>query len=153
MGVSKMDGLWWKIPLKWMIWGYPHFRKPSFICLLLLQQGAAPRSSVGSNAWWCSAQKERCILDILWSRKTGSDLKSILARFSNQTRRFKRYKQVVGLSNEIPSSSSLGITKNGEDFLLGDSIGTRIPPLQSHVHRSLTVSQQNEDFTRSIIAR
>ena len=26
MGV--LDGLKWKIPLKWMIWGYPYFRKP-----------------------------------------------------------------------------------------------------------------------------
>ena len=27
-GVPKMDGFQWKILLKWMIWGYPHFRKP-----------------------------------------------------------------------------------------------------------------------------
>ena len=27
MGVPRMDGLYWKIP-KWMIWGYPHIRKP-----------------------------------------------------------------------------------------------------------------------------
>ena len=27
-GYPKTDGLWWKIPLKWMIWGYPYFRKP-----------------------------------------------------------------------------------------------------------------------------
>ena len=26
----QMDGLEGKIPLKWMIWGYPHFRKPPF---------------------------------------------------------------------------------------------------------------------------
>ena len=30
MGVSKMVGLYWKIPLKWMIWGYPYFRKPPY---------------------------------------------------------------------------------------------------------------------------
>ena len=28
MGVPKMDGLQGKIPLKLMIWGYHHFRKP-----------------------------------------------------------------------------------------------------------------------------
>ena len=27
-GISKMDGLQWKILLKWMIWGYPNFRTP-----------------------------------------------------------------------------------------------------------------------------
>ena len=26
-GYPKMDGLWWKTLLKWMIWGYHHFRK------------------------------------------------------------------------------------------------------------------------------
>ena len=31
MGYPKMDGLEWKLPLKWMIWGYPQFRKPPFI--------------------------------------------------------------------------------------------------------------------------
>ena len=30
-GYPKMDGLWRKIPLKWMIWGYPRFRKPPFL--------------------------------------------------------------------------------------------------------------------------
>ena len=28
MGYLQMDGLEWNIPLKWMIWGYPYFRKP-----------------------------------------------------------------------------------------------------------------------------
>ena len=28
---SQMDGSWWKIPLKWMIWGYPHLWKPPYI--------------------------------------------------------------------------------------------------------------------------
>ena len=29
MGIShKNDGLWSKIPIRWMIWGHPHFRKP-----------------------------------------------------------------------------------------------------------------------------
>ena len=27
----KIDGLYWKIPWTWMIWGYPYFRKPSFL--------------------------------------------------------------------------------------------------------------------------
>ena len=27
-GVPKMDGLYRKIPLKWMIWGYPHVWTP-----------------------------------------------------------------------------------------------------------------------------
>ena len=26
----KMHGLKWKLPLKWMIWVYPHFRKPPY---------------------------------------------------------------------------------------------------------------------------
>ena len=29
-GYPKMDGLYWKIPFKWMIWGYHHFRKPPY---------------------------------------------------------------------------------------------------------------------------
>ena len=35
LGYPKMDGLWWKIPFKWMIWGYHYFRKPSFGCISL----------------------------------------------------------------------------------------------------------------------
>ena len=35
MGVPKMDGLQGKIPLKWMIWGYPYSRKPSYIYIYL----------------------------------------------------------------------------------------------------------------------
>ena len=31
MGVPQMDGLHGKITLKWMIWGYPYFRKPPYI--------------------------------------------------------------------------------------------------------------------------
>ena len=34
MGVSKMVGLYWKHPFKWMIWRYPHFRKPS--CMFMI---------------------------------------------------------------------------------------------------------------------
>ena len=30
-GYRKMDDLYWKILLKWMIWGYPYFRKPIYI--------------------------------------------------------------------------------------------------------------------------
>ena len=30
MGVHKMDGLRWKILLKWMIWRYPYFRTPPY---------------------------------------------------------------------------------------------------------------------------
>ena len=30
-GGTPMDGLSWRIPLKWMIWGYPYFRKPPFL--------------------------------------------------------------------------------------------------------------------------
>ena len=39
----KIDGFQWKILLKWMIWGYPHFRKPSHLlrnaetCSFLIQ--------------------------------------------------------------------------------------------------------------------
>ena len=31
-----MDGLQWKIPFKWMIWGYPYFRKPPYAYMLLV---------------------------------------------------------------------------------------------------------------------
>ena len=30
-GYPKMDGPWGKIPWKWMIWGYPYFRKPPYL--------------------------------------------------------------------------------------------------------------------------
>ena len=29
-GYPKMVGLFWKIPLNWMIWGYPYSRKPPY---------------------------------------------------------------------------------------------------------------------------
>ena len=29
-GYPKMVGLYWKIPLNWMIWGYPYSRKPPY---------------------------------------------------------------------------------------------------------------------------
>ena len=29
-----MDGLQWKTLLKWMIWGYPYFRKPPYIYII-----------------------------------------------------------------------------------------------------------------------
>ena len=32
---SQMDGSWWKIPLKWMIWGYPHLWKPPYIYICI----------------------------------------------------------------------------------------------------------------------
>ena len=31
MGYPTMDGLEWKILLKWMIWGYLYFRKPPYL--------------------------------------------------------------------------------------------------------------------------
>ena len=30
-----MVGLQWKVPLKWMIWGCPHFRKPPYISIYI----------------------------------------------------------------------------------------------------------------------
>ena len=30
-GTPKMDGSYGKIPLKWMIWWYPYFRKPPYV--------------------------------------------------------------------------------------------------------------------------
>ena len=35
----KLDGLYGKIPLKWMIWGYPHFRKCPYILLVFSWKG------------------------------------------------------------------------------------------------------------------
>jgi len=32
-GYPKIDGLQWNTLLKWMIWGYPYFRKPPYIHL------------------------------------------------------------------------------------------------------------------------
>ena len=29
-----MDGLWWKTLLKWMIWGYPYFRKHPYVWVI-----------------------------------------------------------------------------------------------------------------------
>ena len=31
MRIPPMDGLYWKIPVKWMMWGYPYFRKPPYL--------------------------------------------------------------------------------------------------------------------------
>ena len=31
MGYPKIDGLQWKIPLKWMIWGYHRLWKPPYV--------------------------------------------------------------------------------------------------------------------------
>ena len=30
-GYPKMDGVYWKAILKWMIWGYPYFRKHPYL--------------------------------------------------------------------------------------------------------------------------
>ena len=42
MVVSKMDDSQWKILLKWMIWGYPYFRKA-------LHMGKRPRNLTTSS--------------------------------------------------------------------------------------------------------
>ena len=40
MGVSKMDWFQWTIPLKWMMWGYHHFRKlPSWDYIMIMKPG------------------------------------------------------------------------------------------------------------------
>ena len=37
MGVPKIDGLYWKIMLKWLFKGYPYFRKQTSIYDLALK--------------------------------------------------------------------------------------------------------------------
>ena len=52
----KMDGLWWKTLLKWMIWGYHYFRKHPYI---------VPRISRLTKtlvAWWIFAPRSFCHL-------------------------------------------------------------------------------------------
>ena len=48
-----MDGLWWKLPSNWLIWGYAHFRKPpyvSWLCHPPLHHPSSQRASaVGSD--------------------------------------------------------------------------------------------------------
>ena len=42
MGIPKIVGLWWTIPLQWMIYGYPHpiFTKPPNDCMCGIVQEA-----------------------------------------------------------------------------------------------------------------
>ena len=37
LGYAKIDGFWWKIILKWMIWRYPHFRNPPILVNVIQQ--------------------------------------------------------------------------------------------------------------------
>ena len=65
-GYPQMDGLSWKIPVKWMIWKSPHFRTPPYDLYLYYHtkiQGESTRSHVfffpiswlrlGSALWPC----------------------------------------------------------------------------------------------------
>ena len=47
-GYPKTDGLQGKIPLTWMIWGYPHFWRPPFASL---SSGQALASGFGLRAF------------------------------------------------------------------------------------------------------
>ena len=38
MGVPKNYGFQWNIPLKCMIWGYRHFRKPPYIYIYIYEE-------------------------------------------------------------------------------------------------------------------
>ena len=50
-----MDGLWWKTLLKWMIWGYPYFRKHPYVSLDHLKTPGTPihhqTSHSGHQSW------------------------------------------------------------------------------------------------------
>ena len=46
MGVPRMDGLNGKILLRWMIWGYPHFRKPPYVLWQQLQMQQIGQKSI-----------------------------------------------------------------------------------------------------------
>ena len=50
-GYPKMDGLYWKTLLKWMIWGYPYFWKHPF-ALLIHQHIFDPKTSISSKSLW-----------------------------------------------------------------------------------------------------
>ena len=45
----KMDGLWWKTLLKWMIWGYPYFRKHPYIHSVYHPPGVYTPQDAGDN--------------------------------------------------------------------------------------------------------
>ena len=52
LGYPKMDSLWGKIPLKRMIWGYPHFRKPPYILIRLDITGIILLSLITFRSGW-----------------------------------------------------------------------------------------------------
>ena len=61
-GIYKTDGLWWKILGKWMIWGYPYFRKPlhGFMKLiLLLCFSAHVKIDFTQLSQWCQCSEEK----------------------------------------------------------------------------------------------
>ena len=41
-----MDGLQWKVLLKWMIWGYQYFRKRPFQYRILIQSDSGTKNGV-----------------------------------------------------------------------------------------------------------
>ena len=59
----KIDGVYWKILLKWMIWGYPSFRKPPNFCLFrccsLSLQGTS--AILRGNWWWFRWTFRKCM--------------------------------------------------------------------------------------------
>ena len=44
MGIPRVDGLLWETLLKWLIWGYPYFRKPSYGRMTSWDEGLTNRS-------------------------------------------------------------------------------------------------------------
>ena len=49
-----MDGLYWKIPFKWMIWGYHHFRKPPYNPCIYIYPTHTTRLDVANMCCWAT---------------------------------------------------------------------------------------------------
>ena len=57
-----MDGLQRNTPLKWMIWGYPHFRKPQFMNMLISCYGHAQKHVETCRNMWKHVETCRNII-------------------------------------------------------------------------------------------
>ena len=55
-GTPKIVGLYWKNLSKWMIWGYPHFRKPPY-------GTQHPNTNWSISPWPSDSVQECCLLD------------------------------------------------------------------------------------------
>ena len=100
----KMDGLWWKTLLKWMIWGYHYFWKHPHA--KNLASSWVPQSSYISSLkvlfrfWWLSSQP------ILWKICEPSNWVNMFPNFRGEHKKSLKPPPSFGLKLKTPNKKS-----------------------------------------------